>query len=103
MTVRGYRDGRILTVMDQTERESTDRTGRPAQFSAEDAIAAALDLGIAEFSMAQVARRLGVTAPPCTASSRPVTSFSTPVSASSVPNTLPSRRPVAGGNTPKPT
>jgi AcrR family transcriptional regulator len=39
------------------------RTGRPARFTGEDAVHAALDLGIADFSLAQVARRLGVTTP----------------------------------------
>jgi AcrR family transcriptional regulator len=37
--------------------------GRPPRFSREDAVLAALNIGIAEFSMAGVARALGVTAP----------------------------------------
>lgn len=63
MTVRGYWNRRILTVMDTPEREDRDRTGRPARFTTEDAIAAALDLGIADFSLARVAHRLGVSTP----------------------------------------
>ena len=39
------------------------RIGRPPAFQADDAVTVALGIGIADFSMTRVARRLGVTAP----------------------------------------
>ncbi len=39
------------------------RRGRPPRFTINDAVRLALDLGIADFTMPQVARRLGVTTP----------------------------------------
>lgn len=51
------RDGSHLTPEDSRMR------GRSPQFSPEDIIAAALRLGIADFTMSQVARQLGVTTP----------------------------------------
>jgi AcrR family transcriptional regulator len=38
-------------------------TGRPPKFTAEDAVRAALRIGIADFTMGEVARTLGVTTP----------------------------------------
>lgn len=39
------------------------KTGPKPQFAAEDVVAAAIDLGVADFSLSQVAARLGVRAP----------------------------------------
>jgi len=43
--------------------ETRRRVGRPPKYSAEDAVLAALRLGIADFTMSDVARALGVTTP----------------------------------------